>query len=143
MNKEKLALDLFVLAAQMLLDKPVNKATVVVEDKHPFGCRCRKCKPVRPNAMPQRDFNREPDGVQINVDRPRRENYRSHRQWAEDMADYRVLIDQAKKCGRWPSKKPANIPAEVHANRRDWYEDNEPFNPADVFDFNAPAPWGW
>lgn len=69
------------------------------------------------------DFTREPDGVDIHVDRPRRENYYSHKAWAKDMAEYRMLIDQAKKCD-WPCREPLQgVPSYVHNNRRDWYDE--------------------
>lgn len=131
MNDKNFALKLMTLAASMLLEKPVTKATVVVEDSnqtHPFGCTCPKCAPRKATpkpCAPRHDFNREPDGVQINVDRPRVENYISRHDFAVDMANYRTLIEQAKKC-EWKSRVPENIPPHVHANRRDWYEDNEP-----------------
>ena len=65
---------------------------------------------------------REPDGVDIHVDRPLRENYFSHHKWAVDMANYRTLIDCAKKCD-WPCKEPMKgVPA--NAMTRDWYDEN-------------------
>lgn len=70
------------------------------------------------------DFSREPDGIDIHVDRPRRENYYSHKAWVKDMAEYRMLIDQAKKCD-WPCREPLQgVPSYVHDNRRDWYDEN-------------------
>lgn len=117
---KKLAFDLFALAAKMIMD-----------DEEPRVERPTVRRPVvkhRVVERPVHDFTREPDGVQINVDRPRTENFSSRRTWAEAMANYRMLIDQAKKCD-WPSRVPENIPPHVHANRRDWYDDNEPTFP--------------
>lgn len=72
------------------------------------------------NVMPRQ--TREPDGVDIHVDRPRRENYWSHHKWAVDMSNYRMLIDQAKKCD-WPCKEPMKgVPN--YAVTRDWYDEN-------------------
>ena len=107
-------------------------------------CKCNAREFTAPT--PRHDFTREPDGVQINVDRPRREKFASRSQWANAMSNYRMLIDQAKKCN-WESRIPSNIPPHVHENRRDWYEDNEKVSPRQMVDcflnkHNA-TPWGW
>ena len=122
MKDKNLALHLMAFAAAMLLDE---ETTPKVQPKS--ACRCQRQTVMPKPTKPMFDFSREPDGVQINVDRPRIEKFGSRHKWAEAMANYRTLIDQAKKCD-WESRVPENIPAHVHANRRDWYEDNEPLN---------------
>lgn len=52
-------------------------------------------------AMPRR----EPDGIDVHVDRPLRENFRSHRSWADAMAKYRTLEMVAKDCD-WECREP-------------------------------------
>ena len=52
-----------------------------------------------------RDTPNEPHGIDIHVDRPLRENFWSHRDWAEAMAKYRTLEDVAADCD-WPCKEP-------------------------------------
>lgn len=52
-----------------------------------------------------RDTPNEPHGIDIHVDRPLRENFWSHRDWADAMAKYRTLEDVAKDCD-WPCKEP-------------------------------------
>lgn len=47
----------------------------------------------------------EPDGIDIHVDRPLRENFCSHRGWADAMAKYRTLEMVAKDCD-WECKEP-------------------------------------
>ena len=47
----------------------------------------------------------KPHGIDIHVDRPLRENFWSHRDWADAMAKYRTLEDVAKDCD-WPCKEP-------------------------------------
>ena len=89
------------------------------------------CREERPASLAskfvypsQPTSSREPDGVDIHVDRPRQENYWSRQQWAKDMANYRCLIDQAKKCD-WPSKEPMKgIPHYASQIQRDWYDEN-------------------
>lgn len=54
---------------------------------------------------PTRTPNREPDGIDVHVDRPLRENFRSHFAWADAMAKYRSLEQCAKDCD-WPCKEP-------------------------------------
>ena len=58
---------------------------------------------VRPMAMPKP--NREPDGIDVHVDRPLRENFYTHHDWAVAMAKYRTLEDVAKDCD-WKCKEP-------------------------------------
>lgn len=57
----------------------------------------RPCVPQRPN--------REPDGIDVHVDRPLRENFRTHHDWALAMAKYRTLEDVAKDCD-WECREP-------------------------------------
>lgn len=121
MNQEKIALALLGLAAE-ILGKPTPcgctpKAPEFVPKKKPCNCGCAA-------HTPRPQFDREPDGVQIVVDRPRIEDYCSRSKWANDMANYRGLIDQAKKCEGIKTRKPDFIPQEVHDNRRDWYDDH-------------------
>ena len=52
-----------------------------------------------------RDTPNEPHGIDIHVDRPLRENFWSHHEWADAMAKYRTLEDVAKDCD-WPCKEP-------------------------------------
>lgn len=54
---------------------------------------------------------REPDGIDVHVDRPLRENFRTHWQWADAMAKYRTLERVAKDCD-WPCKEPMKGVAE-------------------------------
>lgn len=80
--------------------------------------------PILEESEPMVDMDREPDGVDIHVDRPRIENYYSRHEWAHDMANYRMLIDQAKKCD-WPCKEPMKgIPNYVSHIQRDWYDEH-------------------
>lgn len=47
----------------------------------------------------------EPDGIDIHVDRPLREKFASHSDWAMAMAKYRTLEDVAKDCD-WECREP-------------------------------------
>ena len=58
----------------------------------------------RPCVVPQRP-NREPDGIDVHVDRPLRQNFRTHHDWALAMAKYRTLEDVAKDCD-WECREP-------------------------------------
>ena len=49
--------------------------------------------------------NGEPDGIDVHVDRPLRENFGSHDSWARAMAKYRTLEDVAKDCD-WECREP-------------------------------------
>lgn len=55
-------------------------------------------------VVPQRP-NREPDGIDVHVDRPLRQNFRTHHEWALAMAKYRTLEDVAKDCD-WECREP-------------------------------------
>lgn len=149
MNEKNIALQLMALAASMLTGQNLNVAAAAAAVATPAP-RKRAVAPKRQTTTRPTTFNREPDGVKIIVDRPRRENYRSQAKWAEDMANYRILIDQAKRCETIKTRIPSDVPAEVHRNRRDWYADNgEPCAPV------MPTPrhcdcgcthhngWGW
>lgn len=48
---------------------------------------------------------REPDGIDIHVDRPLRENFHSHHAWCDAIAKYRTLEHVAKDCN-WPCREP-------------------------------------
>ena len=117
MNQAKIALTLLGLAAE-LLEKGHCCCGVKETPKPKKQCDCGCGMHSKPN------FDREPDGVHIVVDRPRIEDYYSRHAWAQDMANYRGLIDQAKKCERIKTRKPDFIPSEVHNARRDWYDDH-------------------
>ena len=67
-----------------------RKHTCCVEPKHNV-CSCTP--------------NREPDGIDIHVDRPLRENFRSHMSWCDAMAKYRTLERVAKDCD-WECREP-------------------------------------
>jgi len=67
-----------------------RKHTCHIEPKHNVCC----CMP-----------NREPDGIDIHVDRPLRENFRSHISWCDAMAKYRTLERVAKDCN-WECREP-------------------------------------
>lgn len=56
-------------------------------------------------AVPPTPPRREPDGIDIHVDRPLRENFRSHHAWCDAIAKYRTLEHVAKDCN-WPCKEP-------------------------------------
>ena len=47
----------------------------------------------------------EPDGIDVHVDRPLRENFLNHSDWAMAMAKYRTLEDVAKDCD-WECREP-------------------------------------
>lgn len=68
----------------------------------------RPCVPQRPN--------REPDGIDIHVDRPLRENFYSHHDWAVAMAKYRTLEDVARDCD-WECREPMK-----GVNERPWHK---------------------
>ena len=126
MNDKNLALQLLTIAASMLTGQSVNTvaAAVATTPNRATAPRKRTVTPKRQPVAQNKQFDREPDGVKIIVDRPRRENYCSQAQWAHDMANYRCLIDQAKKCDGIKTRVPADVPAEVHNGRRDWYADH-------------------
>lgn len=64
----------------------------------------RECRqPIRP--IPHCVPNREPDGIDVHVDRPLRENFWSHRDWCDAMAKYRTLEHVAKDCD-WECREP-------------------------------------
>lgn len=125
-NKQK-ALELLATAVTLLTDGEVQ-IKKQPQTMHNCCCNSRPTNNWQPTSKPQVEsqrFDREPDGVQIFVDRPRIENYGGNRQkWAMDMANYRTLIDQAKKCDNIKTRVPQNIPSEVHNGRRDWYDDH-------------------
>ena len=59
---------------------------------------------------------REPDGIDIHVDRPLRENFRSHHAWCDAIAKYRTLEHVAKDCN-WACREPmkgAHQPQPLH-----------------------------
>ena len=101
------------------------------KENNPQCCQSKKCSCGNCDCDCDCDchkkeciFDREPDGVQIIVDRPRIENYDSRGKWAKDMSTYRNLIDLAKKCD-WETRIPEFIPPHVHENRSDWYDDHD------------------
>lgn len=60
---------------------------------------------LNPCFRPTKKPNREPDGIDVHVDRPLRENFRSYFAWADAMAKYRSLEECAKDCD-WSCKEP-------------------------------------
>ena len=121
MNK-KLALS---LAATLL-------ATLISEELEMNECCCKPkncCSKKTPLDNNNELFRREPDGVKIAVDRPLQEQFHSRHDWAEAMANYRMLIDQAKKCD-WESRNVDECSHVVYDKGRDWYDDNEPMHPS-------------
>lgn len=73
-----------------------------IEEPKPWWLR--EChQPINP--IPHCVPNREPDGIDVHVDRPLRENFRTHHDWAVAMAKYRTLEDVAKDCD-WKCKEP-------------------------------------
>lgn len=75
----------------------------------------RPCAPTKPN--------REPDGIDIHVDRPLRENFCSRHDWALAMAKYRTLEDVAKDCD-WECREPMK-----GVNERPWAKKTKPSCP--------------
>ncbi len=70
------------------------------------------------NPCPSTSWDREPDGIDVHVDRPLRENFSSHRSWADAMAKYRTLERVAKDCD-WECKEPMQtIPNYRNLNTR-------------------------
>lgn len=125
MNNKNLALQLMALAACMLTGQNINTVAAVATPNRTTAPRKRSVTTAKRQVVTQpQNFNREPDGVKIIVDRPRRENYCSQASFARDMANYRCLIDQAKKCDNIKTRVPDDVPAHVHNNRRDWYDVN-------------------
>lgn len=49
--------------------------------------------------------NREPDGIDVHVDRPLRENFPNYRSWERAISNYRNLEYAAKRCD-WPCREP-------------------------------------
>lgn len=50
---------------------------------------------------------REPDGIDVHVDRPIRENFWTYGEWCEALAKYRTLEQVAKDCD-WEYREPMN-----------------------------------
>lgn len=76
------------------------------------GCLCCQTAP-----------NREPDGIDVHVDRPLRENFSSQSRWADAMAKYRTLERVAKACD-WECKEEiATVPNYKRIPNR--FEDDE------------------
>ena len=57
----------------------------------------------------------EPDGIDVHVDRPLRENFPSQKDWALAMAKYRTLEDVAKDCD-WECREPMKGTDFYHSN---------------------------
>ena len=82
----------------------------------------RPCVPTPPR--------REPDGIDVHVDRPLRQNFRSHHDWAVAMAKYRTLEDVAKDCD-WECREPMKGVQErpwnhsCHQETKRWWEEDE------------------
>lgn len=88
-------------------NRVVTPTPMVRRFERPFipknPCVCTSTRRQIENAW--RDTPNEPHGIDIHVDRPLRENFWSHRDWADAMAKYRTLEDVAKDCD-WPCKEP-------------------------------------
>ena len=92
-------------------------------NEHHCGCenrmnRCCSRTPIFSEpSLSNRDFRferpsftsfreeREPDGIDVHVDRPLRSNFPSHFDWADAMAKYRTLERVAKDCN-WECREP-------------------------------------
>jgi hypothetical protein len=61
--------------------------------------------PRQREELAWRDTSREPDGIDVHVDRPRKEKFCSQRSWADAMAKYRMLEDAARACD-WECREP-------------------------------------
>ena len=53
--------------------------------------------------------NREPDGIDVHVDRPLRHMFDSYGEWADAMGRYRTLEQVAKDCD-WECREPMMLP---------------------------------
>ena len=81
---------------------------VINRRNNPWGTRGMTA-PQHTMPTPPRP-TREPDGIDIHVDRPLRENFRSHIAWCDAMAKYRTLEHIAKDCD-WECREPmATLP---------------------------------
>lgn len=82
---------------------------VASKKRNGIGCDCgcnsgRGVNLARPCVAP----NREPDGIDIHVDRPQRQNYGGwDAEWGfqKDLRNYRKLEALAKECN-WPCREP-------------------------------------
>jgi hypothetical protein len=61
--------------------------------------------PRQREELAWRDTDREPDGIDVHVDRPRQEMFRTRHSWADAMAKYRTLEDAARACD-WECREP-------------------------------------
>lgn len=106
-----------------------KKKNNVCVDRNPWNdCNnWNRCQPIQPM--------REPDGIDVHVDRPLRENFWSHCEWADAMAKYRTLERVAKDCD-WPCKEPMKTVQDCCCqecrnenrfnrwnDRKDWHDD--------------------
>ena len=71
------------------------------------SCACGAFAPKKRSYEELRRLEsmREPDGIDIHVDRPLRENFFTREEWARAMAKYRTLEDVAKDCD-WECREP-------------------------------------
>ena len=73
-----------------------------IEEPKPWWLNeCRQPINPIPHCVP----NREPDGIDVHVDRPLRENFFTYGEWREALAKYRTLEQVAKDCD-WKCKEP-------------------------------------
>lgn len=81
-------------------------------------CDCKRMN----NRMFERDNcatpMREPDGIDIHLDRPRPEMFRSYGRFADAMGKYRAIERLAHEAD-WPCREPMQTCAEPRF-RRDW-----------------------
>lgn len=84
------------------------------------GCENRECMCGRRPEM-----NREPDGIDVHVDRPLRENFADIVDWINAMDKYRTLEDAAKECD-WECREPMKGTCECERKPRyneNWFEE--------------------
>lgn len=93
------------------VNRNVNRSRVF--PPHLNQCNCLSDKHRQELAW--RDTDREPDGIDVHVDRPRRENFWSRQDWAKAMAKYRTLEDVARSCD-WECREPMKGVAEPRVN---------------------------
>ena len=75
--------------------------------------------PRQREELAWRDTDREPDGIDVHVDRPRKEMFRTRHSWADAMAKYRTLEDAARACD-WECREPMRgVEERVHDNRQE------------------------
>ena len=74
--------------------------------------------PRQREELAWRDTSREPDGIDVHVDRPRKEKFCSQRSWADAMAKYRMLEDAARACD-WECREP--MKGTIEQPKKTWH----------------------